>query len=57
MSTPKFDPDALMMNKVEALRLDIERLYGKDKRANELITELLYLFAWRIADRDTNKDQ
>lgn len=39
-----------MMQLLERVKADIERLHPNDEIANKLINELLYRFAWKVKD-------
>lgn len=45
-----FDTNRLMISSIEKLKRDIENLSPEDKKAKELISELLYHYCWKIKE-------
>lgn len=45
-----FDKDRLIISCIEKLKSDIENLDPKDKKAQSMISELLYHYCWKIAE-------
>lgn len=52
-----FDKDKLLLKLIEKLKIDIENNDPNDKKAQEIINELLYHYCWKLVKNDSKNNQ